>query len=232
MSLPMSPTPPCQCKQPCHLQLRKMRTLMAHDDAAYVVHLSAQCMLGRAQAGQLQQVRYVSAKRCQGNQRVSPEGSWRQQCGRLSQRLHHPLQLLRAHPQCHPHPSVPRLSVCPRTPALSWTPTCHCETLRPHFVPQITHPQGKASGLGDSQSRRQPHLPLRDAGGADLLQDLLELGIAHFCQKLPLWQHHIPAVVLYEVKRLIYGLQHMGDRIGTPSPALQLSLMPSTCRRL
>ena len=118
---------------------------------------------------------------------------------------------------------------CPSAGALQ--PSCHCETPRACFWPQVYHPHGKASRLEDNnQSRRQPHLPLRDAGGADLLQDLLELGIAHLCQKLPLWQHHIPAVILYEVKRLVYGLQHMGDRIGTPSPACQLLVMPNTCR--
>ena len=150
-----------------------------------------------------------------------------QQCGRLSQRLHHPLQLLQAHPQCHPLPISAQTA---RLPA-HCSPPATVSSPRAFFWPQVYHPHGKASRLeDDNPSRRQPHLPLRDAGGADLLQDLLELGIAHLCQKLPLWQHHIPAVVLYEVKRLVYGLQHMGDRIGTPSPACQLLVMPNTCR--
>ena len=34
MSLRMFPTPPCQCKQPCHLQLRKMHIPLARLDAA------------------------------------------------------------------------------------------------------------------------------------------------------------------------------------------------------
>ncbi len=56
---------------------------------------------------------------------------------------------------------------------------------------------------------KDAHPPLWDARGADLLQDLLKLVVAYLCKELPLRQEHIPAVVFYEVQRLIYRLQHM-----------------------
>lgn len=65
--------------------------------------------------------------------------------------------------------------------------------------------------------------PLGNARGADLLQDVLELVISHFCEELPLWQHHVPAVVLYQVQRLIYCLQNMRNWV-SPSPPAQKSI--------
>jgi hypothetical protein len=45
------------------------------------------------------------------------------------------------------------------------------------------------------------------------------LVISHFCEELSLWQYHIPAVVLYQVQRLIYCLQNMRNWVSPSAPA-------------